>query len=105
MRKGYRRKYNWNLFGKQCGTDIIGRLKWINGKPMVNVFKLNVLLLIVNIVFARIPEMDVLTSHWGWGLFNLLAKIAFWVLFVDGVIVRFLWSFTRGKYYIFHWLS
>ena len=103
MKTGYRRRYDWNLFGKHCGTYIIGRLDWINGKPMVWVTMLNLFLLIVNVLFDKVlmdvAEVNVLTSFWGWNLFNILAKIAFWVLFVDGVIVNFLWSFTRGKYH------
>lgn len=107
MRKRYGKRYDWNLFGKHEGFYIIGRLDWINGKPMVWVAMLNLFLLIVNIVFDKfcvnIPEVSVLTSFWGWNLFNLIAKIAFWVLFVDGVIVNFLWSFTRGKYSVPYW--
>lgn len=102
MRKRYKRNINWNIFGKHCGTNIKGRLEWINGKPMLWVTRLNLLLIVVKFVFekfcADVPEVLALTSFWGWKLFNILAGIAFWVLFVDGIIVKALRSYTRGKY-------
>lgn len=103
MKNKYRRKYNWNLFGKHCGLDIIGRLDWINGKPMVWVGVLNFILIVLNYFFKKtstnVAEVNMLISHWGWYWFNLISKIVFWILFVDGVIVKILWSYTRGKYH------
>ena len=103
MRNKYRRKYNWNLLGKHCGPNIIGRLDWINGKPMVWIGILNFILLLLNMGFDKsngsIPEVNLLVSHWGWYWFNQIAKILFWILFIDGMIVNFLWSFTRGQYH------
>lgn len=103
MRKRYKRNIDWNIFGKHCGTNIKGRLKYINGKPMLWVTRLNILLIALKFVFEKfcmdVPEVVALTSSWGWKLFNILAGIAFWVLFVDGVIVRILDSYTRGEYF------
>lgn len=103
MRRKYRRKYDWDILGKHCGLNIIGRLDWINGKPMVWVGMINLFLLIFSVFvkesFLDVPEVLELTSSLGWNIFNVIVQIAFWVLFVDGVIFRILWNFTRGKYF------
>ena len=104
MKNKYRRKYDWDLLGSSyLWYDIKGRLDWINGKPMVVVGYLNIILLILNFAFKKIdidiPEINMVVSHWGWHWFNLVSKIVFWVLFIDGIIVNALWSFTRGEYH------
>lgn len=94
------RRYKWNLFGWHCGLNVIGRLKWINGLPMVYVTLLNVYLFSVDKLLIRmeVPGADVLFAHWGWHIFDVFGKIVFIFLFTDGVATRFLFTFTRGRY-------
>lgn len=104
VKRKYKRRYRWNLLGNHCvWYDITGRLDWINGKPMVVIGWTYLILVILNFVLKRsdvdVPELNMVLSHWGWHWLNLIVKILFWVLFVDGIIVRFLRTFTRGEYY------